>query len=166
MCVCVCVRACVCAHARVCVCVCACVRVCVCARACVRARVCVRACVCLCVFVCVCACVRVFVCVCGRAHVYVCVSHAHANVLLLRHPGWHIHLCRASCAHVNAWHRRDVEPQTTAEDFRLSVDGNNFGTFFTKLVPHLKLAQTILKETPLPPKAMLKITVRIGQAPW
>ena len=74
MCVCVCVRARVCACVRVCVrarvCVCARVRarVRVCARVCVRVCVCVRACVCACVYAR--ACVRV--CVCMRGCAWVC----------------------------------------------------------------------------------------------
>ena len=47
-------------------CVCACVRACMCACVCVCVFVCVCVCVCVCVFVCVCVsmCVFVFVCVC------------------------------------------------------------------------------------------------------
>ena len=62
MCVCTCVRVCVCMYLCGRVAVCACVRVCVFVCVCLCVRLCVYACVCVCVRVCVCACVRVCVC--------------------------------------------------------------------------------------------------------
>ena len=62
---CMCVRACAHARARVCVHVCARVYLCVCACQCARVCVCVHVVVCL--FVCLRVCVCVCVCVCARA---------------------------------------------------------------------------------------------------
>ena len=67
VCVCVCVCTCVCVHLCVRVCVCVCVYVCVCVCVCM----CVSVCVCMCV--CACVCVRVCVCVCACVCVFVCV---------------------------------------------------------------------------------------------
>ena len=97
MCVCVCVRACVCVS--VCVRVCLCVCVCVCMRACVCVCVCVcvRACVCVCV--CVCACVCAIVCV-FLVHItwaYSQGSEKHADMCSLV-KAFTVHIYKALCA--------------------------------------------------------------------
>ena len=77
VCACVCVCVCVFEHVCVCVCVYLCVsvfvRVCVCMCVSVRMCLCVCVCVCVCVCACVCACVYVCLCVCVSMCECVCV---------------------------------------------------------------------------------------------
>ena len=74
--------------------------VCVFVRACVCARECVRVCVCVYVCVCVCICMGMCVCVCGCVHVCVCVSTRPYCLLFIMCESVYISVCVYVCVRV------------------------------------------------------------------